>query len=1149
MNRLILCAAGGLWTLAAVAGNCLPAWEKSSVIDVAGVPRIVIDGKAIPATAVMPSPAGKPGAAVDVLKTYHDIGIRMYSDVWTMHDKRYNPRQWWLGEGEYDFELFDAMAKGMVDASPDGFIFPRIKIDPPAKWCVAHPEEMLDGLSPKPESKAWRVLYLRMLKDMIAHVEKSSYANNVIGYQLGAFHCGEWLTGEWKKERRAYIPSVSCKENDALPPLEVTAAARAAISQRSRAVAEMLVDAAACVKEFTAGKKLVGAFFGYSTIAHEKISDVLKSGKVDFFAAPPHYFAVREPGESGRSQAYYQASYRLHGRVFYEESDFRTYLSLPCFTPPKQNRMRPLDESLSIIRRSIGKSLAGGWENWWFLLGGNASFSSPEMMESIKIGAEEEFRTLATAKWRPAEVAVFTAADEYATSYCTHAKEFRLQCKEYLHRHILPACGVPFDSYELSDIGDSRLPDYKIYLFPNAFTLSEEMRKKIKEKVRRAGKTAIWVYAPGYYRNGIGDKANVEDMTGVAVERKAAKKSDFVSWTLQPKDSSVCVKDGWRSVFMPTPPSAAELRNAFRDAGAHVWVDTEEVLAAGRGYVMLHASSDGMKTLRLPSPCNVREIFGASPSVSGTSTITAQMKRGETRVWKIDDCSALALPLANHMKITSFDLMDQTDVHNELLRTREWTAQWNERTFNIATCALDIYDCENDTGRVFLRLAPLPHSRPVKCDDFCVDSVGRKITVLSNGYPFVMREYKGGKVGRIKAFHALQRELRPYRSGRDGRILSNNWGGGYSDSRLNQDYAMREIEAGAKLGVDVVQLDDGWQKGRSANSLLIKNRQKEGVWNGYWAFDPNFWDADPIRFSGGFKPLVTAAKSHGMDFGLWYGPDSSNDAANWERDADRLLKYFRETGIRYFKIDSMKSFTPLALSRQRAMFDKVLAGSSSNVVFDLDVTAEIRPGYFGLPDIGTLFVENRYAKHCSWWPHQTLRNLWSLAEVVDPVRLRMEFLDPRQHADRYAERYPDSPLRPELWSGDAVFATVMVASPLAWMEMQGLHHETVAEMSKIIARWKLERERIHTGDTFPVGSKPDGFSWTGFVTSALDGKGGYALLFRECADAPSFTLDLSPYISGAAVETLAGDGTAKLEGGVLTVEIPRRLGYLWLKIR
>ena len=528
---------------------------------------------------------------------------------------------------------------------------------------------------------------------------------------------------------------------------------------------------------------------------------------------------------------------------------------------------------------------------------------------------------------------------------------------------------------------------------------------------------------------------------------------------------------------------------------------------------------------------------------------------------------SLVMPLANHVKITSFGLMDQTDSHNELLSKYEWTAQWNEGTFHIWSCALDVYDAERDRGRVFLRLAPLPHARPSetshkfvrrppltqgrspKSSDFIFDSLARTMTVVSNGYPFVMREYSGGRVGRIKAFHALQREMRPYRPGRDGRILSNNWGGGYGDSRLTEEYAMREIEAGAKLGVEVVELDDGWQKGRSANSSLIRDRKKEGVWNGFWAFDQNFWEADPIRFSHGLAPLANAARAHGMELGLWYGPDSSNDAANWERDADRLLAYFKAPGIRYFKIDSMKSFSPLALSRQRAMFDKVLAGSASNVVFDLDVTAEIRPGYFGLPDIGTLFVENRYAKHCSWWPHQTLRNLWSLCEVVDPVRLRMEFLDPNQHADRYAERFPDSPLRPELWRGDAVFATVMVASPLAWMEMQGLKPETVAEMAPVVARWKLERDRMHMGATFPVGEKPDGFSWTGFVTSAADGDGGYALLFRECDEKESFALDLSPYFAASTIETLAGSGSSRLEGQTLHVDIPEKLAYLWVKLK
>ena len=584
----------------------LTGWRTASVVEVGGVPRFAIDGKPMTATAVMPSPAGKPGEAHKQLRAFRDAGVLLSSDVWTMHDKRYTPRQWWLGEGEYDFGLFDAIAKGLVDAAPDGLIFPRIKIDPPQKWCEAHQDEMMSAISPYPESKAWRALYRRMLKDVVAHVEASSYAGNVIGYHLGAFHCGEWLTGEWNQKNRTYIPSVPCGEENPLAPVDVTAARRAAIEGRANAVADMLIDAASCVKELTDGRKLVGAFFGYSSIAHEKVSRVIRSGKVDFFAAPPVYFAVREPGHSGRSQAYYQASYRLHSRVYYEESDFRTFLSNPAFSPPNQTRRRPLDESVGIVRRSIGKCLAGGWENWWFLLGGNDTFSAPELMESIRVGAKEERDTLFTARWTPAEVAVFTAADEYSTSGGTHAPEFRLACKENLHRDALPACGVPFDSYELSDIADPRLPEYKVYVFPNAFTLSDEMREKIKERVCRKGKTAVWIYrAPEVF------------------------------------------KDGCRSVVLPLSPTAAALRKVFREAGAHVWIDTDDVFAAGRGYVMVHAASDGAKTVRLQRPCDVSEIFGASQAHSGVTSISEWMKRGETRVWKTMEQTDIRSSCAN----------------------------------------------------------------------------------------------------------------------------------------------------------------------------------------------------------------------------------------------------------------------------------------------------------------------------------------------------------------------------------------------------------------------------------------------------------------------------------------------------------------------
>ena len=115
--------------------------------------------------------------------------------------------------------------------------------------------------------------------------------------------------------------------------------------------------------------------------------------------------------------------------------------------------------------------------------------------------------------------------------------------------------------------------------------------------------------------------------------------------------------------------------------------------------------------------------------------------------------------------------------------------------------------------------------------------------------------------------------------------------------------------------------------------------------------------------------------------------------------------------------------------------------------------------------------------------------------------------------------------------------------------MQGLQPQTVKEMSSLIAKWKLERDRMHTGTTFPVGEKPDGFSWTGFVTEAPDGNGGYALLFRECSASADFKIDLKPYAKASAAEVIAGNGTAKIDGGKLAVAIPEKLGYIWLKLK
>jgi len=319
----------------------------------------------------------------------------------------------------------------------------------------------------------------------------------------------------------------------------------------------------------------------------------------------------------------------------------------------------------------------------------------------------------------------------------------------------------------------------------------------------------------------------------------------------------------------------------------------------------------------------------------------------------------------------------------------------------------------------------------------------------------------------------------------------------------------------------------------------------KGVWNGYWAADPNFWDADPARFPNGLEKVVKAARDKGMNFGLWFGPDSSNDAANWQKDADLLLKFHREMGMNYFKIDSMKTHNAESLRHQRAMFDRMLEGSNGAITFDLDVTAEIRPGYFGLADIGPLFVENRYTDFHRYWPHQTLRNLWMLSQVVDPLRLRIEMLNNARNADKYKA----DPLAPALYKPDTLFAVAMMASPLGWFEVSNLPPDYAAQMRPLVAAWKAERARMHGGAILPVGAAPDGVAWTGFVSAAADGKGGYALLFRELNGRADYALDLDGLVSGATRATvLGGRGTAKVSDDKLAVTVPDKLDFVWVKL-
>ncbi|MFU8847579.1 MAG: alpha-galactosidase [Opitutales bacterium] len=494
----------------------------------------------------------------------------------------------------------------------------------------------------------------------------------------------------------------------------------------------------------------------------------------------------------------------------------------------------------------------------------------------------------------------------------------------------------------------------------------------------------------------------------------------------------------------------------------------------------------------------------------------------------------------SHLRYVQVEFKDQTDHLDELVHEREWLTRLD--VFDARCNIFLIEDSLSDNGLIFLKLAPLPHARPIADPwDVKVRSRARRVSFGGHDYTWTIIPFQHGKAGRTVALQRYQRSLREYQPDRDGMLLSNTWGDRSRDARVSEAFLMKEIEAGARFGVDVIQVDDGWQKGQTGNSAFGK-----GAWEEFRSVDPEFWEPHPERFPNGLKPLVDAAEAKGMKFGLWFGPSAEESMKYWEADADLLIDAYKNTGIRYVKVDAIRTDTRLAEQNLEKMYQKVLHASDGEVVFDPDATAGIRPTYFGSPQVGPIFVENRYTDWGNYWPHRTLRNLWSLSGYIDPLRLRMEFLNHTRNSDKYG----DDPLAPARYTPDALFASVMFSSPLAWFEVSSLPQSYFEQASPLIHTWKKEREAIFSGDIIPIGARPDGRSWTGFASVAHDRQSAHVLVFRELNEASEWSTTLPLLEANKLSATLlSGPGEAEFRDGKLYVSVEDKLQYLFLKLQ
>ncbi|WP_240840957.1 glycoside hydrolase family 97 catalytic domain-containing protein [Acidaminobacter sp. JC074] len=461
-----------------------------------------------------------------------------------------------------------------------------------------------------------------------------------------------------------------------------------------------------------------------------------------------------------------------------------------------------------------------------------------------------------------------------------------------------------------------------------------------------------------------------------------------------------------------------------------------------------------------------------------------------------------------HVEATCYRFQDMTDRHNNLIQKTQEYLYYKPGarlvTYEGNIMVLDAY-LEKEK-LMLIKDGPTQYGGLNRRENDFHIVPGEYISLVGSGFIHDNQEFNGwipsygatigvsdGDITEAykKYYHALMQKT-------DLFMMSNTWGDRNQDKCINESFVKKEIDVASDLGLDLVQIDDGWQEGITANSAI----QSGGVWEGYYSHRSDFWKVNHDKFPHGLASLVDYASSKKIELALWFSPDSSNDFANWQKDLKTVLDLYKKYGIKYFKLDGIKIRSKLGEYNFISFLEMVKLKSQNDIVFNMDITAEKRFGYLYEKEHATLFVENRYTDWGSYYPHYTLRNIWVLSELIPSQRLQMELLNNKRNISHY-----EDPLSPDKYDMDYLFAVTMVTNPLFWMELSSLESQDIELLKDTIDKYKRVRHKFQGANIKPIGDMPNGISYTGFDIQ-VDDDSGYLLVFREMHDQESFNYHL-----------------------------------------
>jgi hypothetical protein len=424
---------------------------------------------------------------------------------------------------------------------------------------------------------------------------------------------------------------------------------------------------------------------------HNAVRRALDSPDLDFLSAP-HSYAVRRLGED-MGWMWAASSIQRAGKLFWPDDDSRTHLSGPCDYNPTVNPA----QTREALRRNWGKQLCHLNPVGFLQIASGRELDSPAIARDARITRRAAEFALRQGMQRRAEIAAVIdeesipylahdsarlASDQIepvlawnGDQWFTNRRVNNLAAELLgYQRSRLARIGAPVDTLLLSDLATGPL-HYKLYIMLSCCRYDDAILAAVQRQIHERGATVLWCYAPGFIRGDTAAVGHMQELTGLGLRRVMPISTPVINLTdlrspltgagllslsfgapygLDPlfavDDPAAEVLGVYRDSGLPAlaakqvgrsrslfcgshilPPDL--LRNLARAAGVHLYTDSGDVLEANDHFAMLHTSSAGQKTLRLPRRSDVVEVYSAQVLFRGVDSFSLVEAAQTTRLF------------------------------------------------------------------------------------------------------------------------------------------------------------------------------------------------------------------------------------------------------------------------------------------------------------------------------------------------------------------------------------------------------------------------------------------------------------------------------------------------------------------------------------